>query len=59
MYIFNAEYNALGLGKSGSKTKKNGTRKEPFRIDFNASHDFDKIFSQGKVRCNNMTFSVR
>lgn len=45
-----AQFNALkGLNKNGSKTKKNGCRKEPFRIDFNGTHDFDKLFFQGKA----------
>ena len=37
-----------GLNKGNTK-RKTTTRKKMFRIDFDATHDFDKLFSKGKV----------
>lgn len=38
----------VGLNK-GSAKRKNAVRKKVFQIDFDATHEFDKMFSKGKV----------
>jgi hypothetical protein len=42
---------SLGLNKGSSK-RKTTTRKKVFRIEFDATHDFDKLFTKGKVNAS-------